>query len=190
MIHGLKALAAAMLLALAGCVATGHDFNSISLGDMTPGQTTMAQAVYLLAAPPDQIFPQSDGTTIAVWRVHVTMLTDSVYATQEARLLFGPDGRLMRLIDTTNIPLSTQTRQKLLGVAPPPAPPAPPAAAPGAMSTGAPAPAPATMAMPASTGTSTNTNLGNGVAGAPPGMDSLRTYSVPIPSAPAPVSAQ
>jgi len=178
MIHGLKALAVAMLLVLAGCVATGHGFNSAALADMTPGQTTMAQAVYMLNAPPDRIYPQSDGTTMAFWRFHVTVLVDRVYGTQEAMLLFGPDGRLIRLVDGTNLLLSPAAQQKLSGGVPPPAPPAPevqPAAP---------------QAQPVSAGGNDSTmstipNLGSGVAGPPPGMDSLQTYTIPVPAVPA-----
>ena len=181
MIHGLKALAAAMLLVLAGCVATGHGFNSAALADMTPGQTTMAQAVYLLNAPPDRIYPQSDGTTMAFWRFHVTVFVDGVYGTQEAMLLFGPDGRLIRLVDGTNLLLSPAAQQKLSGGVPPPAPPAPevqPAAP---------------QAQPVSTGGNNGAamgaspNLGSGVAGPPPGLGSLQTYTIPVPAAPAAV---
>jgi methyl-accepting chemotaxis protein-1 (serine sensor receptor) len=178
MIHGLKALAAAMLLALAGCVATGHGFDSTALSDLTPGQTTMAQAVYILNAPPDRIYPQSDGTTLALWRFHVTVLTDAVYGTQEAMLLFGPDGRFIRMVDGTNVPLSPAASRKLSGGVPPPAPPAPEAqpAAPQAQpvsngSNGAPAAA--------------SPNLSSNVAGPPPGMNNLQTYTIPVPAAPA-----
>lgn len=178
MIHGLKVLAVAMLLVLAGCVATGHGFNSAALADLTPGQTTMAQAVYILNAPPDKIYPQSDGTTMAFWRFHVTVLVDRVYATQEAMLLFGPDGRFIRLIDGTNLLLSPAAQQKLTGGVPPPAPPAPevqPAAP---------------QAQPVSTGGDDATmgaspNLGSGVAGPPPGMGSLQMYALPTPATPA-----
>ncbi|MGN6579827.1 MAG: hypothetical protein ACTHJ1_07545 [Bordetella sp.] len=183
MIHGLKALVVAMLLVLAGCVATGHGFNSAALADMTPGQTTMAQAVYMLNAPPDRIYPQSDGTTLAFWRFHVTVFVDGVYATQEAMLLFGPDGRLIRLVDGTNLPLSSATQQKLSGGVPPPAPPAQPAPEVQPV---------APQAQPVSSGGSGVTavpspNLGSGVAGPPPGMDSLQTYTIPVPAAPAAV---
>jgi methyl-accepting chemotaxis protein-1 (serine sensor receptor) len=178
MIHGLKALAVAMLLALAGCVATGHSFNSAALGDLTPGQTTMAQAVYMLNAPPDKIYPQSDGTTMALWRVHATWLVDTVYVTLEAMLLFGPDGRLVRLVDGTNLPLSSGAQQKLSGGVAPPAPPAP------EVQPGPP------QAQPVSTGgngatMSASPNLGSSVAGPPPGMENLQTYTVPVPAAPA-----
>ena len=183
MIHGLKAFAVAMLLVLAGCVATGHSFNSAALADMTPGKTTMAQAVYMLNAPPDRIYPQSDGTTMALWRFHATWLVDSVYVTQEAMLLFGPDGRLIRLVDGTNLPLSSGAQQKLSGGVPPPAPPAP----------SAPETQPAVpQVQPVSTGGNGATmgaspNLGSGVAGPPPGMGSLQTYTIPVPPAPAAV---
>lgn len=173
MIHGLKALAAAMLLALAGCVATGHGFDSTALADLTPGQTTMAQAVYMLNAPPDRIYPQSDGTTLAFWRFHVTVLTDVVYGTQEAMLLFGPDGRFIRLVDGNNVLLSPAASRKLSGGVPPPAPEVQPAA-PQAQPVSAGSHGAATTASP---------NLSSSVAGPPPSMNTLQTYTIPVPAA-------
>lgn len=122
--HGLKALMASSLLLLAGCVATGHNFDASKLATLTPGQTTMAQAVGALSGLPDQIYVQSDGTTLAYWRFHMTFVPDGLYTHKEAVLQFGPDGRLMRLVDSTNILLETWERQKLLGVVPPPTQPA------------------------------------------------------------------
>lgn len=43
-----------------------------------------------------------------------------MYSRKEALLQFGPDGRLMRLVDSTNILLEPWERQKLLGPAPAP----------------------------------------------------------------------
>ncbi len=192
MTHGVKALAASMLLFLAGCVATGHGFDSTALDDFKPGQTTMAQAVYLLNAPPERIYPQSDGTTLAMWRFHVTLLTDGAYGTQQALLLFGPDGRFIRLVDGTNLLISSATKQKLSGGEPPPAAPASelqPAAAqvppaPGVQPAAAQIPAAASGAAAAGVSPS----LGSGVMGPPPGMDTLQTFSIPVP--PAPPAAQ
>ena len=120
MVHGMKALFAAMLLALAGCATDGHNFDATRLSALTPGRTTMAQAAYELQAPPDKIYPQSDGTTLALWQFHVTFLTDGFYSRKEALLQFGPDSRLMRLVDSTNLLLGPEERRKLLGVIPPP----------------------------------------------------------------------
>ncbi|WP_019939087.1 hypothetical protein [Bordetella sp. FB-8] len=173
--HGLAALAAAMLLVLAGCVATGHGFDSTALADFKPGQTTMAQAVYLLNAPPERIYPQSDGTTLAFWRFHLTLLTDGAYGTQEAMLLFGPDGRFVRLVDGTNLLISPATKQKLSGGVPPPAAPAPAAQ---------PVAAQVQPMAGATAATGASPGLGSGVTGPPPGMDTLQTYSIPVPVAP------
>lgn len=120
MVHGMKALSAAMLLALAGCATDGHNFDATRLSALTPGRTTMAQAAYELQAPPDKIYPQSDGTTLALWQFHVTFLTDGFYSRKEALLQFGPDSRLMRMVDSTNLLLGPDERRKLLGVTPPP----------------------------------------------------------------------
>ena len=115
MVPGLKTLAVASLVVLAGCTATGHAFDSSQLSDVTPGRTTLAQAAYALHAPPDKVYPQSDGTTLALWQYHASFIYDGIYRQQEALLQFGPDGRLVRLIDG-NVPLDPIERRKLLGV--------------------------------------------------------------------------
>jgi hypothetical protein len=119
--HSFRTLFAASVLVLAGCTVTGHSFDASSLSRLTPGQTTMPQAAYLLSAPPDQIYPQSDGTTLALWRVHMSVVPDAIYGGQEALLQFGPDGRFIRMVDRSNIPLEPWERQRLLGVNPMPA---------------------------------------------------------------------
>jgi len=106
------------LLALGGCAASGHNFDSSRLSRLTPGQTTLAEAAHVMTAPPDQIYPQSDGTTLALWRFHLTFVPDGLYSRKQALLQFGPDGRLMRLVDSTNVLLEPWERQKLLGPAP------------------------------------------------------------------------
>ncbi|SAI71243.1 methyl-accepting chemotaxis protein (pseudogene) [Bordetella ansorpii] len=104
---------------------------------LRPGQAVLADAgpyddrrggARALTAAPDQVYAQSDGTTLALWRFHVTFVPDGLYSRKEALLQFGPDGRLMRLVDSTNILLEPWERQKLLG--PEPAPIAPVAIAP------------------------------------------------------------
>lgn len=119
----LKTLAMAGLLMLGGCTATGHNFDPAKLSMLTPGQTTIAQAARTLTAPPDRTYAQSDGTTLALWRFHITFVPEGLYSRKEALLQFGPDGRLMRLVDSTNILLEPWERQKLLGPEPTPVPP-------------------------------------------------------------------
>jgi hypothetical protein len=110
----------ALLLALAGCSITGNNFDPGGLSDLKPGQTTMPQAVYLLNAAPDKVYPQSDGTTLALWRRHVSVVQDAVYGGQEVLLQFGPDGRLMRLAGRHNLLVWGEEQRGLLGVPPPP----------------------------------------------------------------------
>jgi len=114
----LKALAMSGMLALGGCVASGHNFDAGRLSTLTPGQSTLAQAAQAMAAAPAHIYPQSDGTTLALWQFNLTFVPDGLYSRKEALLQFGPDGRLMRLVDSTNVLLEPWERQKLLGPAP------------------------------------------------------------------------
>lgn len=117
----LHLLAAAAIAALiAGCAATGHNFDSSKLSTLTPGQTTLEEASWALTAPPDKFYKQTDGTFLALWSFKITFVPDSLYSRKEALLQFGPDGRLMRLVDSTHILLESWERQKLLGPAPVP----------------------------------------------------------------------
>jgi len=117
-IHLLAAAAIAVLLA--GCAATGQNFDPGKLSTLTPGQTTLEDASRALTAPPDKLYKQTDGTLLALWSFKITFVTDGLYSRKEALLQFGPDGRLMRLVDSTNILLEPWERQKLLGPAPAP----------------------------------------------------------------------
>lgn len=107
-----------IVISVAACSTQGHNFQANRLASLTPGQTTLAQASYELAAPPARLYPQSDGTLFAVWSYKFTLLTDVIYKRKEATLQFAADGRLLRLVDSTNILLKTGERQKLLGPVP------------------------------------------------------------------------
>lgn len=113
-------LAAAIAVALVGCAATGHNFDPGKLSTLTPGQTTLEEASRALTAPPDKLYKQTDGTLLALWAFKITFVADGLYSRKEALLQFGPDGRLLRLVDSTNILLEPWERQKLLGPAPVP----------------------------------------------------------------------
>lgn len=108
--------AAAVLLS--GCAASGHNFDPGKLSMLTPGQSTLDETARELGALPDQIYSQRDGSFIALWRFHISFITDGFYSRKEAQLQFGPDGRLVRLVDSTNILLEPWERRKLLGPEP------------------------------------------------------------------------
>lgn len=107
------------LLLLGGCAVSGHNFDGGKLSTLTPGQSSLDDAARALGALPDQIYNRPDGSRVALWRSHITFLTDGFYSRKEALLQFGPDGRLVRLLDTTNILLEPWERDKLLGPPPP-----------------------------------------------------------------------
>lgn len=100
---------------LAACSTTGQYFSDEQLTTLVPGRTTMLDATRALHAGPQQVYPQSDGTTMALWAGKVSFITDAMYFHKEAMLQFGADGRLIRLVDSTNVLLSSESRQKLLG---------------------------------------------------------------------------
>jgi len=110
----------AVLISLAACTSTGQRFNSSGLSSLIPGQTTRDEAARILQGPPANVFAQSDGSKLVLWSFSTTLVTDGLYVRREALLQFGPDDRLMRLVDSTNIPLSGDQRQRLLGPAPAP----------------------------------------------------------------------
>jgi hypothetical protein len=112
---GLLACLASSAL-LAGC-ATGHNFSGETLARLQPGTTSMDDAIGILQAMPQQVMPQSDGSTIALWAYQISLVNDAVYYRRSAVLQFAADGRLARVLDTTNVPLSDAARVKLLGVA-------------------------------------------------------------------------
>lgn len=126
---GLFACLASTVL-LAGC-ATGQYFSSDAVAGLQPGKTTLSDAVYALQGMPQQVLPQSDGSTIALWSYKTTVVTDAIYFRREAMLQFAPDGRLVRVLDTTNVPLQGTTRQRLLGATSLPQDPALASAEPG-----------------------------------------------------------
>ncbi|ARP90927.1 hypothetical protein CAL14_12015 [Bordetella genomosp. 9] len=137
------------LVLLGGC-ATGQNFSAESLASLQPGRTTMTDAIQTLRAMPQQVMPQSDGSTVAIWAYKMSVVADALYFRREAMLQFGADGRLARVLNTTNVPLSDATRQRLLGATsiPQEGPATPVAAANPQPETGAPGPGPGATAIP------------------------------------------
>ncbi|OZI74678.1 hypothetical protein [Bordetella genomosp. 12] len=117
-------------LLLGGCSVSGHNFDGGKLSTLTPGLSTLNDATRALGALPDQVYGRPDGGQVVLWRSQITFVTDGFYSRKEALLQFGPDGRLVRLLNTTNILLEPWEREKLLGPAPQPPAVAAAAAAP------------------------------------------------------------
>ncbi|MBO1111679.1 hypothetical protein [Bordetella petrii] len=117
---GLRSILAVLGVAwlLAGCATSGRNFDPGQLSRLTPGESTLEEASYALGAAPAMLYGQSDGGTLALWSFKATFVTDGLYSRKQAMLQFGPDGRLVRLVDTTNVLLEPWERRKLLGPAP------------------------------------------------------------------------
>ncbi|MCD0506195.1 hypothetical protein [Bordetella petrii] len=117
---GVKSILAIMGLAwlLAGCSTSGRNFDSSQLSMLTPGVSTLEESAYALGAAPAVLYGQSDGGTLALWSFKASFVNDGLYSRKQALLQFGPDGRLVRLVDTTNVLLEPWERRKLLGPSP------------------------------------------------------------------------
>lgn len=100
---------------LAGCATSGRNFDPGQLSALEPGRSTLDEASYALGAAPVMVYGQNDGGVLALWAFKATFVADGLYSRKQALLRFGPDGRLVRLVDTTNILLEPWERRKLLG---------------------------------------------------------------------------
>jgi hypothetical protein len=94
--------ALALSMVVAGCTTTGRNFNGQRLSQLVPGQTTFTQATVLLEGQPAQTYRNRDGSMLAVWSHKVSTAGD-LFVLKEAQLQFGPDGRYVGLVDSTNL---------------------------------------------------------------------------------------
>lgn len=97
------ALVGGLLMLAAGCATTGNSFDSSGLSMLVPGETTLEQASALLKSDPVNVYRQLDGTATARWAHKASMVTDAVYFNREIWLLFGPDGRYVRVVKSINV---------------------------------------------------------------------------------------
>ncbi|WP_066454276.1 hypothetical protein [Castellaniella caeni] len=181
---------------LAGCSVTGQTFNTGGLNKVVVGRTTLQQAADDLGAQPVDTWQQGDGSVLARWAYTGTMATDAVYFRQEAWLLFGPDGRFVRLANGINLPLmnhprtqeeadreAAQARARVAAAQGQPVPAASPAdAAQGPIPVPAPPPlAPVSAASPATSATSA-TRMSGGAGGAASPAAGLATDQPLLPA--------
>lgn len=103
---------------LSGCTTAGRNFDGAQLARLDPGTSTLADATHALAVAPALVYGQSDGGVLALWTYRVTWITDGLYSQKQALLQFGPDGRLVRLVDSNNVLLQPWERRKLSGAPP------------------------------------------------------------------------
>lgn len=98
-----RVIVAAGLCVLAACSTTGAFFKTSQLQQIVPGQTTLPQAITILGTAPDATYRQMDGTITARWAYKASFVTDAAYVRKELSLLFGPDGRFVRVVDSVNV---------------------------------------------------------------------------------------
>lgn len=99
---------------VSACTTVGNNFDGGALTHFQPGQTTLVEAVQAFTAPPSEIFPQRDGTSYVRWAYKFSIVTDGLYSRKSVTLQFGPDQRLIRLVDSTNLLIEPWLRTKLL----------------------------------------------------------------------------
>lgn len=100
---GFKRITACMMAGLlaimvSACTTTGNNFNSTAVTRFVVGETTVSQARDLLQADPFIVYPQSDGTSLVRWAYMASLSTDALYFNRELWVLFGPDGRFVRVV--------------------------------------------------------------------------------------------
>ncbi len=100
-------LALVLCLGLAACSTSGRSFHATDLWRIKAGQTTLDQASRILEAEPVNVYRQLDGSAMAVWMHNASLLTDAIYFCRELWLAFGPDGKFIRVVNSTNV--STRT---------------------------------------------------------------------------------
>ena len=103
---GRSTVACMLAAVLSACASSGNNFSSSGVSQLVAGETTFDQARNLLHGDPVIVYPQSDGTSMARWAYKTTVSTDAIYFNRELWLLFGPDGRFMRVLKSENVPLS------------------------------------------------------------------------------------
>ncbi len=116
-------LAPILCLGLAACSTSGHSFRAADLAQIKPGQTTLEQASRILGAEPVNVYSRLDGSAMAVWAHKASLVTDAIYFRRELWLAFGPDGKFIRVVNSTNVPASASVQPPPAAVAAAPPPP-------------------------------------------------------------------
>ena len=98
------AMAGACIILMGGCSTTGRSFDSSALSLMTPGETTLRDAIELLEAEPVDIYWQGHAGVLARWAHKASLLTDAIYFPRELWLRFYPDGTFDRVVEKVNVP--------------------------------------------------------------------------------------
>lgn len=85
------------------CTTSGRGFASSNLGQVIPGQTTLAETSAILGADPVDVYRQRDGALTARWAYKASVVTDALYFRQELWLRFGADGRFEQIVEKNNV---------------------------------------------------------------------------------------
>lgn len=106
--------------AMAGCATStsGNNFNDANLTQLQPGVTTLDDAVKLLGTPPNSSQIGQSGAIGYNW-VFVEakangFTSKSSVSTKSAMLIFGTDGKFLRILRLSNIVLSEADQARLM----------------------------------------------------------------------------
>jgi hypothetical protein len=105
--------AAVTALLIAACASAGKDFNGAKLPELQPGVSTVADATRVLGADPGQTIMLANGTRHVTWQYVTSSGFTGRTEIKQATLVFGTDGRLVRVLSLVNVPLDETARQRL-----------------------------------------------------------------------------
>lgn len=113
-------LSITLLLAACATATVGQDFQEANLDQLQVGQTTLAQTVALLGAPPQSSLKTARGNWVHQWRFvrsDANVLVSKVEAkTKEVILVFDGDNVLIGLAGSSGIAVKPETLQRIQAV--------------------------------------------------------------------------
>jgi hypothetical protein len=112
-IHTPVAILLMMAFLVTGCASAGKRFNSSRVGELEPGVTTIEEAKHILEAEPVQVILNDSGRKLAIWRYITSSGLTANTSIQEVALVFGPDGKFLRVFQLINVPLKDEDERRL-----------------------------------------------------------------------------
>mgnify|MGYP001045687941 CR=1 FL=1 len=102
-----------LLLLLGACHSTGSNFNSVGVGYLKPGVSTLTEVVEFLEADPVNRYYRPDGSYMARWAHTNSLIPDGVYFQRELWMEFDVNDFLVRIAKQHNIQTEKQAGSRL-----------------------------------------------------------------------------